>query len=143
MTSNSKLLVWVMAAAVSASAQTNVWELGDPDAKLLLGIDLKKLRESTMGQAIREQMNTQAVSAGAPSPFQSSMQAMALGLLEQIDRLYLSSPANPSTKTKSNPPFLLAVEGRLPVGSNEAIHAGSFAAVSHNGRVSHLQDRHH
>ena len=94
------------------------------NSKLLLGIDLKKLRESTVGQAMREQMNTQAVSAGAASPFQASMQAMALGLLEQIDRLYLSSPANPSAKTGSNPPFLLAVEGRLPVAQMKPFMQG-------------------
>jgi hypothetical protein len=125
MTSNSKLLVWVMAAAVSASAQTNVWELGDPGAKLLLGIDLKKLRESAMGQAIREQMNSQTATAGAQQPFQASMQAMALGLLEQIDRLYLSSPAKPSANTKKNPPFLMVVEGRLPIAQMKPFIQGT------------------
>src|ERR1019366_4197717 len=32
-------------SAAIATAQTNTWELGHPDAKLLLGIDLKSFRE--------------------------------------------------------------------------------------------------
>ena len=53
----SKLMVLLLAATLSATAQTNAWELGHPDAKLLMGIDLKSLRESSVGKSIREQMH--------------------------------------------------------------------------------------
>lgn len=116
MISKSKLMALLLAAALSARAQTNAWELGHPDAKLLMGIDFKSLRESSVGQSIREQMHPQPAAAGAAqSPLQASFQAMALGILDQIDRVFLSSPANVSAGAKSNPPFLLVVEGRFPM----------------------------
>jgi len=111
----SKLMVLLLAAALTATAQTNAWELGHPDAKLLMGIDLKSLRESSVGKSIREQMHGPAAVTAAPSPFQASFQAMALGILDQIDRVFLSSPANAAPGAKNNPPFLLVVEGRFPM----------------------------
>ena len=116
MGSKSKLLVLLLAAALSATAQTNAWELGHPDAKLLMGVDLKSLRESSVGQSIREQMHAQPAATGAaPSPLQASFQAMAFGILDQIDRVFLSSPANAAAGAKNNPPFLVVVEGRFPM----------------------------
>jgi hypothetical protein len=116
MISKPTLLVLVSACALSASAQTNPWGLGHPDAKLLMGIDLKSLRESAPGKSMREQMRAQqaAAAAAAPSPFPASFQAMAFGILDQIDRAFLSSPANATVAAKSNPPFLLVLEGRFP-----------------------------
>jgi hypothetical protein len=111
----SKLMVLLLTAALNARAQTNAWELGHPDAKLLMGIDLKSLRESSVGQSIRQQMHAQPTATATPSPFQASFQAMALGILDQIDRVFLSSPANAALGAKNNPPFLLVVEGRFPM----------------------------
>ena len=115
MISKSKLMVSLLAAALGARAETNAWELGHPDAKLLMGVDLKSLRESSVGQTIRQQMHAQPAATAAPSPFQASFQAMALGILDQIDRVFLSSPANAALGAKNNPPFLLVVEGRFPM----------------------------
>ena len=115
MGSKSKLLVLLLAVTRSAFAQTNAWELGHPDAKLLVGVDLKSLRESSVGQSIREQMHAQPAATAAPSPLQASFQAMAFGILDQIDRVFLSSPANTAPGAKNNPPFLLVVEGRFPM----------------------------
>ncbi len=115
MGSKSKLLVLLLAVTRSAFAQTNAWELGHPDAKLLVGVDLKSLRESSVGQSIREQMHAQPAATAAPSPLQASFQAMAFGILNQIDRVFLSSPANTAPGAKNNPPFLLVVEGRFPM----------------------------
>jgi len=115
MTLRMKLMVSLLVAGTSAAAQTNAWELGHPDAKLLLGIDLKGLRESAAGETIQKQMNAQPAQTPAVTSFQSSFQAMALGILEQIDRVFLSSPANPTATAKNNPPFLLVVEARFPM----------------------------
>ena len=121
----SKLMVLMLAAALSATAQTNAWELGHPDAKLLMGIDLKSLRESTVGQSIREQMHAKPAAIATPSPFQASFQAMAFGILDQIDRVFLSSPANAAVGAKNNPPFLLVVEGRLPMAQMKLFLQGT------------------
>ena len=42
----SKLGIALLVFAATAAAQTNTWELGHPDAKLMLGIDVKSIRES-------------------------------------------------------------------------------------------------
>jgi hypothetical protein len=107
-------------AAVSVTAQTNSWQLSQPGAKLLMGIDVKSLRESAVGQTIREQMkNAPPPANGVQSPLQGPMQAMAAGLLDQVDRVFVSSSGNPSAvfavSTKNKAPFLLVVEGRLPM----------------------------
>lgn len=109
----SKVGIALVIFAAAAAAQTNNWELGHPDAKLLLGIDLKTIRESAAWQAVRDQMKSQPPAPG--SPLQASMQTMALGIFDQIDRIFLSSPANTTSNAKTNPPFLLAVEGKFPV----------------------------
>ena len=98
-------MLWLAAAAVSVSAQTNSWELSQPGAKLLMGIDGKSLRESAVGQSIREEMKKiPSPASGVPSPLQAPMQAMAeisfgillvLGLLTRpvafVAFLYLTS----------------------------------------------------
>jgi len=113
------VMMLLAAAAVGVTAQTNSWELSQPGAKLLVGIDVKSLRESAVGQSIRQQMKQTPPSASAvQSPLQGPMQAMALGFLDQVDRVFVSSPANPSAmgaaRAKTNPPFLFVVEGRFP-----------------------------
>jgi hypothetical protein len=115
-----KVILLLAVAAVSVTAQTNSWELSQPGAKLLMGVDVKSLRESAVGQAIREQMkNTPPPANGVQSSLQGPMQAMAAGLLDQIDRVYVSSSGGPSAvfaaSMKNKAPFLLVVEGRFPM----------------------------
>lgn len=122
MISRSKPVLALLAiAALSASAQTNAWEFGHPDAKLLVGIDVKSLRESAAGQSFREQMKAEPAAAGMQAPFQ----AMAFGLLDQIDQVFISSPANMSDGAKNNPPFLLVVEGRFPMTELQSFLKGT------------------
>ena len=110
------------AFAQSTFAQSNRWELGHPDAKLMIGIDLKGLRESAAGRAFSEQMKAQAPQTGPA--------AIGMGFLNQVDRIFISSPALPPVKmaekaasgkthapaaAATNPPFLMMVEGTLPL----------------------------
>jgi len=113
-------MLWLAAAAVSVSAQTNSWELSQPGAKLLMGIDGKSLRESAVGQSIREEMKKiPSPASGVPSPLQAPMQAMAEGLIDQVDRVYASSsggaPAVFAASSANKAPFVLIVEGRFPM----------------------------
>src|SRR5215471_95558 len=111
-----RLFALALAAVVSANAQTNPWDLAQPDAKIMIGLNLKALRESALGEAFRAQMHSQQPQMGPA--------AMALGFLEQIDRVFISSTgvASPrattaarTTAAQDNPPFLAVVEGTLPV----------------------------
>jgi len=125
-----KVMLFLAVAAVSVTAQTNSWELSQPGAKLLMGIDVKSLRESAVGQSIREQMNKiPAGASGVQSPLQGPMQAMALGFLDQIDRVYASSPGSltavGTAGAKNKPPFLLVVEGSFPMGELQPFLKGT------------------
>lgn len=120
-----RLIAIPLLAAISATAQINTWELGHPDAKLMIGVNLKSLRESPVGQTFRSEM-------GARTP-PMGQAGMALGFLEQIDRIFISSPAvsPPRMRTAAkagpveNPPFLVVVEGTLPVQQLLAFLPGS------------------
>lgn len=121
MRSKSKVILSlaVALAAVNLTAQTNSWELSQPGAKLLMGIDVKSMRESAVGQSIREQMSKIPPANGVQSPLQGPMQAMAAGVLDQIDRVFVSSSGGPpavfAATSKNKAPFLLVVEGRFPM----------------------------
>lgn len=120
MSAKLKALLIFATAAASAAAQTNSWELSQPGAKLLMGVDVKSMRESAVGQAIREEMNKVPPQAnGVQSPLQGQMQAMAAGVLDQIDRVFVLSSGGPpavfAATTKNKAPFLLVVEGRFPM----------------------------
>jgi hypothetical protein len=129
---NAKMMLFLAAAAVSVTAQTNSWALSQPGAKLLMGIDVKSLRESDAGKSIREQMNKIPPQAnGVQSPLQGPMQAMALGFLDQVDRVFVSSSGGPpsvfAASSKNKAPFLLAVEGRFPIGELQPFLKGKTA----------------
>jgi hypothetical protein len=102
----SKLGIALLAFASAAAAQTNSWELGHPDAKMMLGIDVKSIRESAAWQIFRDQTKNQQP---------SGVQAMGMGILEQVNHIFLSSLANPTANAKTNAPFLLAIEGKFPM----------------------------
>lgn len=112
MSSFAVALAFASIFAAAGMAQSRNWELGHPDAKLLLGLDLKGLRDSAVGQTLSGQMN------GPKQPLGPG--AFAFGFLEQIDRIFISSPALPSSPVAGrkaaaagNTPFLAVVEGRL------------------------------
>jgi hypothetical protein len=122
--SKTAVLAGMLAMASIGMAQTdptqvNAWELAHPDAKLMIGIDLKSLRESAAGRALSAEWKAQ--------PQQIGPAAVAMGFLQQVDRVFLSSPALGPSKpapskiagkaaaTPVNPPFLMTVEGSLPV----------------------------
>ena len=110
--SRSKLAIALLVFAAAAAAQTNTWELGHPDAKLMLGIDVKSIRESAAWKLFSDQSKTR--------PPASPMQAMGMGILEQVNHIFVSSPGNPTTDSKTTAPFLLAVEGKFPLEALKA-----------------------
>ncbi len=108
----SKLGIALLVFAATAAAQTNTWELGHPDAKLLLGIDVKSIRESDAWKLFSDQSKTR--------PPASGIQAMGMGILEQVNHIFVSSPGNPTANAKTNAPFLLAIEGKFPLDALKA-----------------------
>jgi hypothetical protein len=111
--------------AAYGQAPANAWALGHSDAKVLVGLDLKTLRESSAGKLLTSQIGSQL-------PQQAGPFAMALPLILQalndVDRISISSPATaPGGKTGAtsgatsvdarNSPFLVVMEGRFGPGS--------------------------
>lgn len=112
-----------LASSVFGQAQPLVpdspaWSLGQPNAKVLVSLNLKSLRESPVGQLLGKQIRSQVPQQGGPIvvalPF--VMQA-----LNDVDRVLISSPANvpfgPGDPAKESTPFLMVVEGRFGPGS--------------------------
>jgi hypothetical protein len=48
------------------------------------------------------------------------MQAMGKQILDQVNYIFVSSPGNPALNSKTNAPFLLAVEGKFPLEALKA-----------------------
>ncbi len=113
----SKLGIALLVFAATAAAQTDTWELGHPDAKLMLGIDVKSIRESDAWKLFSEQ--TKPPTPPAQPPVQA-MQAMGKQILDQVNYIFVSSPGNPNVNSKTTAPFLLAVEGQFPLEALKA-----------------------
>ena len=108
----SKLGTALLVFAATAAAQTGLWELGHPDAKLMLGVDVKSIRDSDAWKLFSDQSKTR--------PPASPMQAMGMGILEQVNHIFISSPGNPTADSKTTAPFLLAIEGKFPLEALKA-----------------------
>ena len=113
----SKLGISLLVFAAAAAAQTNTWELGHPDAKLMLGIDVKSIRESDAWKLFSDQ--TKRPTPPAQPPVQA-MQAMGKQILDQVNYILVSSPGNPTPNSKTTAPYLLAVEGKFPLEALQA-----------------------
>jgi hypothetical protein len=115
-------------SAIAAFAASPAWELAPPDAKILVGFDVRSLRNSPMNDAMTSQMRAQ---------MQAQMQALALlhvpgiELLDDVDSVFLAAtgdmfaPSRPAgakventagtaSALKSRPAFLVAVSGTFP-----------------------------
>src|SRR5258708_4360241 len=80
------LLVFVSAAGAQTGAP---WELADPNAKVLLGIDVRGLRESAVGKLFGPQV--EAKGGATPAlPFHIP----GIELLSDIDSVFISSTAD-------------------------------------------------
>ena len=113
-------LVAVATAQTPASWPT-VWNLVHPNAAALIGIDVRGIRDSALGQAMSKQFKT----AGVSMPMMPGS-AMLPGreFLDDIDHVLISSPgaktptrppAGKTAATKEDPPFLAILTGHFPM----------------------------
>jgi hypothetical protein len=118
-------LLLVFVSALSAQTSAPSWELADPNAKVLIGIDVRGVRESQVGKSLTSQMEAQGTAAPV-MPFKIP----GIELLSDIDSVFISSTgevpvAKPvvkktaaSTASKAaaskNPPFLIVLKGTFP-----------------------------
>jgi hypothetical protein len=112
-----KLGIALLAFAASAAAETNTWELGHPDAKLMLGIDVKTIRDSAAWKLFSDRTKASTPPA---QPQVQAMQAMGKQILDQVNYIFVSSPGNLTSNAKTNAPFLLAIDGKFPLEALKA-----------------------
>lgn len=111
---------------ISSVAQSlaPVAEIAHPNAKVLLGIEVRRLRESSVGQSTEKLWTGQLQSASLAS---KSIRVPGIEFLEDIDRVFISSPGmrTPSAKPvavanrsaqapKQDPLFLAVLQGSFP-----------------------------
>ena len=110
-------------AAFLSAAQPS-WELAPPDAKILLGVDVRGLRNSSLSDSITPQMRAQMQAPMA------MLHVPRAELLDDIDSVFLASTASLSSASKSvapadppkagaagakaSPAFVLVITGTFP-----------------------------
>jgi hypothetical protein len=108
-------LLVLFATALTAQTGEPAWELADPGSKVLIGINVRNIRDSAIGQSISAQMKNQP-SPAAAMPFR----VPGIELLSDIDSVFVASTAEmPAGKAatpaaRKNPPFLLVLSGTFP-----------------------------
>src|SRR5258708_12464 len=86
MGASALLLVFVSAVRAQTGAP---WELADPNAKVLMGIDIRGLRESAVGKLFGPQVEAKGGATPA-MPFHIP----GIELLNDIDSVFISSTAD-------------------------------------------------
>jgi hypothetical protein len=99
------LALTVLLAPVAAMGQSNpaLWRFVDPNAKALIGIDWGRIRPLQAGAMIREQWLTASAVGTVPG----------LDLLDEIDRVLISSPGKNSSDDSAESPILIAIHGHF------------------------------
>ena len=111
-------------SAIAFAAQP-AWELAPPDAKILIGVDVRGLRNSSLSDSITPDMRKQMQAPMA------MFHVPGIELLDDIDSVFLASTGDLSSMSKSsmtttvstaskpaapkpNTPFVLVVSGNFP-----------------------------
>ena len=81
------------------------WRYSHPDAKVLVGIDVKSIGDSPFGSRL--------INEFAQTGFKAKAQAIGLDFLNETERLLLSSPGTDPGAGEDNAPFVIAVQGKF------------------------------
>jgi hypothetical protein len=91
--------------AQSPAAAEPAWNLMHPNATALIGANVRSIRESTVGQSLRDAIQKSSL---------GMLNFPGLELLNDIDTVLISSPGQKPLSAKGNPPFLIIVTGNFP-----------------------------
>ncbi len=124
---------------VSAAAQTasppagmpRAWRLVHPDAVVLLGVDVRAIRQSAAGKSLDQSLSQASM---------GMMSLPALQFLNDIDQVLLSAPGKEMSAPKTdavkkpgvaaNSPVLLVLTGHFPAAHMEALLHGVHRAYN-------------
>ncbi len=111
------LALAVLLAPITAYGQSDpaLWRFVYPNAKALISVDWARIRQSQAGTMLREKWQNVA---GMPMPAIPGME-----LLDEIDRILISSPGNKSPDESEQPPVLIAIHGHFETAQVRGIFA--------------------
>jgi hypothetical protein len=115
----SLLALSLFAASLTAQSVPAAWKLAHPDAKALIGVDVRSLRDSSIAQSWTKEI--EKASTGV-----SVFQFPGMDLLKDIDQVFISSPGGKTANPKENPPFLIVLTGHF-----DPSHLGFFLKGEH------------
>lgn len=112
-------------AQASPQPDAALWRFVYPDAKALVSIDWVRIRQSQTADMIREKWLSLS---GMPLP-----SIPGIELLDDIDRILISSPANKSPDDSTQPPVLIAIHGHFdPAKVHQVFARWGAKAQSYN-----------
>ncbi|HZU29408.1 MAG TPA: hypothetical protein VFA04_28050 [Bryobacteraceae bacterium] len=107
-------------------AQNADWRFTHPDAKVFVGIKLRRLRESQVGIAVRDQMRAQLRDQG----ISLTPKFPGTELLDQISDVLISSPGRPDGAAENaQPPVLIRIAGEFDANKVESFFAQTGAKM--------------
>jgi hypothetical protein len=112
-------ILWLSTPAIRAQDYPLAWNLAHPDAKALAGVNLRSLGESQVVQKLKSQFEA--------SPY-GTLSWKGMGLLKEIDQVFISSPAAKTADPKQNPPVLIIVTGHFTAESLGQVFQGPHRA---------------
>ncbi len=104
------LAVFLSPAAAFAQSNPALWRFVYPNAKGLISIDWARIRQSQIGAIFRDKLAAASNNAPMPLPIPA---IPGVELLNDIDRILISSPGNQSADEKAQPPVLIAIHGHF------------------------------
>jgi hypothetical protein len=93
----------VVSGQAGADSDLPLWRFVYPNARALISIDWARIRQSPAGAMIREKWLTSGAMAAIP----------AVELLNDIDRVLISSPGKDSADDSAEPAILVAIQGHF------------------------------
>ena len=117
--------IWCAPGSVS---MPSLWRYAHPEAKALIGIEWNRILNSPLGQQMRQKIAESGVS-----------EVEGLDFLDDIDRIFISSPGNPEGETKQQPPVVIAARGRFDLAKVRKIAAAKMTPVESYGPIEILE----
>ncbi len=108
-----------------APAPVSLWPYAHPDTPFLAGLDWQRAKNSPTGRMLVRQLT------GKGQPFPWSGPAMAI--LDQVDRVLVSSTGRQAEPPGQPPPMVVAVEGRVDRGLIRKLMPGGTAVERFKG----------
>lgn len=96
-----------------AETDAGLWRFVHPNAKALIGIDVRAIRSSEIVGQLSAQMHGLPLAAGFPLQLAGFDIGPWRELIDSVDRVVVSSPGRDPADPKQEPPLLIAVAGHF------------------------------